>query len=195
MHCWQKKAGTLPCCSLTTLPDALASGAHMSFQVPSVTYPRVNSSGDVIQVTRKPFTRRTIKADVWKYHLRQMAASEDPIDYLCRFLPAADQLARQAQESGETKPVRGADRSHRAAAWRLGWCFGPDSRPRGRSDSRLCLKLFSCSSFYLGSLIFCARIHFSVPRMSTAFGFPCRSAASLLRAIHPTGFGAVGWTH
>jgi hypothetical protein len=82
------------------------SGAHMSFQVPSVTYPRVNSSGDVIQVTRKPFTRRTIKADVWKYHLRQMAASEDPIDYLCRFLPAADQVARQAQEAGETKPAR-----------------------------------------------------------------------------------------
>jgi hypothetical protein len=42
-------------------------------------------------VTRKPFTRRTIKPDVWKYHLRQMAAAEDPIDYLCRFLPAPDQ--------------------------------------------------------------------------------------------------------
>jgi hypothetical protein len=35
-----------------------------------------------------------------------MAASEDPIDYLCRFLPAADQVARQAQEAGETKPAR-----------------------------------------------------------------------------------------
>ena len=84
------------------------SGAHMSFQVPSVTYPRVNAQGAVIQVTRKPFTRRTIKADVWKYHLRQMAASEDPIDYMCRFLPAADQETRQAQENEEgTKPVRG----------------------------------------------------------------------------------------
>jgi len=29
---------------------------------------------------------------VWKYHLRQMAASEDPINYLCRFLPAQDQM-------------------------------------------------------------------------------------------------------
>jgi hypothetical protein len=67
------------------------TGAHMSFKVPSVTYPRVNSFGEVIQVTRKPFTRRTIKPDVWKYHLRQMAESDDPIDYLCRFLPQGDQ--------------------------------------------------------------------------------------------------------
>jgi len=67
------------------------SGAQMSFMIPSTTYPRVNSQGGVVQVTRKPFTRRTIKADVWKYHLRQMAAAEDPIEYLCRFLPVQNQ--------------------------------------------------------------------------------------------------------
>lgn len=67
------------------------TGARISFMVPSITYPRVNSRGEVIQVTRKPFTRRTIKPDVWRYHLRQMAATEDPVAYLCRFLPAHDQ--------------------------------------------------------------------------------------------------------
>jgi hypothetical protein len=67
------------------------SGAQMSFMVPAITYPRVNSRGEVVQVTRKPYTRRKIKADVWKYHLRQMAAAEDPIQYLCRFLPRQDQ--------------------------------------------------------------------------------------------------------
>jgi hypothetical protein len=67
------------------------SGAHMSFLIPSITYPRITAQGDVVQVTRKPYTRRTIKADAWKYHLRQMAAAENPIDYLCRFLPAQDQ--------------------------------------------------------------------------------------------------------
>jgi hypothetical protein len=66
-------------------------GAQMCFMIPSITYPRVTSQGDVVQVTRKPFTRRTIKPDVWKYHLRQMAATEDPIEYLCRFLPMQDQ--------------------------------------------------------------------------------------------------------
>jgi hypothetical protein len=69
------------------------TGAQMSFMVPSITYPRVNAQGKVVQVTRKPFTRRIIKPDVWKYHLRQMAVAEDPIDYLCRFLPAQDQIA------------------------------------------------------------------------------------------------------
>lgn len=67
------------------------TGAVISFSVPAVTYPRVNSRGEVVQVTRKPFTRRTVKPDVWKYHLRQMASSGDPIAYLCRFLPAEDQ--------------------------------------------------------------------------------------------------------
>lgn len=73
------------------------AGALISFSVPSVTYPRVNGRGEVVQVTRKPFTRRTVKPDVWKYHLRQMASSGDPVAYLCRFLPAQDQ-ARAASE-------------------------------------------------------------------------------------------------
>lgn len=72
------------------------TGALISFSVPSVTYPRVNSRGEVVQVTRKPFTRRTVKPDVWKYHLRQMAASGDPIAYLFRFLPAQDQAMAAA---------------------------------------------------------------------------------------------------
>ncbi len=74
------------------------SGAQMSFMVPAITYPRVTPQGQVVQVTRKPFTRRTIKADVWKYHLRQMAAADDPIHYLCRFLPAHDQMALRPVE-------------------------------------------------------------------------------------------------
>jgi hypothetical protein len=68
------------------------TGAQMSFSVPGTTYPRVNSRGEVVHVTRKAFTRRTIKPDVWKYHLRQMAVADDPIAYLCRFLPAPEQL-------------------------------------------------------------------------------------------------------
>ena len=77
------------------------TGARISFSVPSITYPRVNSRGEIIQITRKAFTRRTIKPDVWKYHLRQMAAADDPVAYLCRFLPAQDQL-RVAEGAEET---------------------------------------------------------------------------------------------
>jgi hypothetical protein len=66
----------------------------------SINYvPRMNSRGEVIQVTRRPVARRTIKPDVWKYHLRQMAISDDPVAYLCRFLPAPIQT--RAVASGE----------------------------------------------------------------------------------------------
>ncbi len=67
------------------------TGTAISFRVPAISYPRVNSKGEVVQVQRKPFTRRSAKADVWKYHLRQMAEAGEPIAYLCRFLPARDQ--------------------------------------------------------------------------------------------------------
>jgi hypothetical protein len=75
-------------------------GGQMSFMVPSTSYSRVNSRGGVVQVTRKQFTRRTIKPDVWKYHLRQMAVADNPIEYLCRFLPIADQLTLQPLQAG-----------------------------------------------------------------------------------------------
>jgi hypothetical protein len=83
------------------------TGAQMSFKVPSITYPRVNSLGEVIQVTRKPYTRRTIKPDVWKYHLRQMAMADDPIEYLCRFLPVVDHTLLQngSRERGAAQAV------------------------------------------------------------------------------------------
>ena len=76
------------------------SGAQMAFVVPGISYPRVNAQGQVVQVTRKPFTKRTIKPDVWKYHIRQMALADDPIDYLCRFLPVQD-WTKSAQTSPE----------------------------------------------------------------------------------------------
>jgi hypothetical protein len=72
------------------------TGAEMAFLVPATSYTRVNTRGEVIHVTRKPFTRRTVKRDVWKYHIRQMAAAEDPMLYLCRFLPSCVQAAAQA---------------------------------------------------------------------------------------------------
>jgi len=67
-------------------------GAMMSFIMPSATYSRLNGKGEVVTINRKPFTRRTIKADVWKYHLGQMAITDDPIRYLKRFLPTHEDL-------------------------------------------------------------------------------------------------------
>lgn len=90
------------------------TGARISFSVPSVTYPRVNGKGEVVLVTRKPFTRRTIKPDVWKYHLRQMAAAEDPIAYLCRFLPPQSQTALHDAEMPHARIETDLPRDHLA---------------------------------------------------------------------------------
>ena len=75
-------------------------GAQMNFIVPSSTYSRKNGKGEVVTIHRKPFTRRTIKADVWKYHLRQMAASEDPLGYLKRFMPTQEDLVAVTESNG-----------------------------------------------------------------------------------------------
>jgi len=73
-------------------------GEQMNFVVPASTYLRMNGKGQVVTINRKPFTRRTIKADVWKYHLRQMVLSEDPMRYLRRFLPTHEDLNSQDME-------------------------------------------------------------------------------------------------
>jgi hypothetical protein len=61
-------------------------GAQISFIVPAASYTRRDKEGRIVTVTRKPFTRRTLKADVWKYHLREMAAHDEPLRYIRRFL-------------------------------------------------------------------------------------------------------------
>lgn len=65
------------------------SGEQMRFTVPAASYSRINGNGEVVTITRKTFTRRTLKPDVWQYHLRQMVVSDDPLAYLCRFLPSS----------------------------------------------------------------------------------------------------------
>jgi hypothetical protein len=61
-------------------------GSQISFLVPSATYTRRDKDGKIVTVTRKPFTRRTLKADVWRYHLREMAIHDEPLRYIRRFL-------------------------------------------------------------------------------------------------------------
>jgi hypothetical protein len=61
-------------------------GSQISFVVPAASYTRRDKDGRIVTVSRKPFTRRTLKADVWKYHLREMAAHDEPLRYIRRFL-------------------------------------------------------------------------------------------------------------
>jgi hypothetical protein len=67
-------------------------GSQISFIVPSASYTRRDKNGHVVTVTRKAFTRRTVKADAWKYHLREMAVQEEPLRYIRRFLMIEEDL-------------------------------------------------------------------------------------------------------
>lgn len=68
-------------------------GTQVTFVVPTVEYERPTSDGKTIKVHRKAFTRRTTKPDAWAYHLREMAAAEDPLRYIRRFLVTREEIA------------------------------------------------------------------------------------------------------
>jgi hypothetical protein len=81
------------------------TGTQISFAVPSSTYHRVNGQGQVLEVTRKGFTRRTLKPHVWKYHLSQMAAAVDPIEYMVRFLHSSHPARNTSDEAVDSKEL------------------------------------------------------------------------------------------
>lgn len=68
------------------------AGEQLTFIVPASDYVRHNAQGKIITVKRKPYMRRTTKADVWLYHLREMAATEEPLRYVRRFMLTLEDL-------------------------------------------------------------------------------------------------------
>ena len=61
-------------------------GSKMNFAVAATTYTMRKPTGELVTVTRRPYTRRTLKADAWQYHLREMTSQEEPLRYIRRFL-------------------------------------------------------------------------------------------------------------
>ncbi len=79
------------------------AGVQVQFMVPAVSYTRRDNQGNIITVHRKAFTRRTLKADSWRYHLREMADSPQPLKYIRRFIVLAEDLQSQLlPETGDT---------------------------------------------------------------------------------------------
>jgi hypothetical protein len=68
------------------------AGEQMMFQVPTQTFSRVMADGSVRVVKRKAYTRRSAREDAWKYHLREMAVTEEPLKYIRRFVRVAEDL-------------------------------------------------------------------------------------------------------
>ena len=85
------------------------SGADITFQVPTQTFARIMPDGSTGIVTRKPFTRRSARRDVWRYHLREMAVAEEPLRYMRRYLRVEDDLEEESvpaqnEPASPTKP-------------------------------------------------------------------------------------------
>jgi len=73
------------------------AGELMTFQVPTQTFSRAMPDGSVRVVTRKAYTRRSARDDVWRYHLSEMAVAEDPLRYIRRFVRVAEDLDEEAE--------------------------------------------------------------------------------------------------
>ena len=83
-------------------------GEVMTFQVPTQTFTRRMKDGTIGTVKRKGYTRRSAREDAWLYHLKELAAAEEPLRYMRRYLRVEDELEEDD------------------ARWRMIWKSGVD---------------------------------------------------------------------
>lgn len=69
-------------------------GSRPTYMVEEQTYQRASSEGPQ-EVTRRAHTRRSSRDDVWRFHLREMAAAPEPLRYIRRFLLMEDASAAE----------------------------------------------------------------------------------------------------
>jgi hypothetical protein len=67
-------------------------GEVMTFQVPTQTFTRRMKDGTIGTVKRKGYTRRSAREDAWLYHLKELAATDEPLRYMRRYLRVEDEL-------------------------------------------------------------------------------------------------------
>ncbi|MHB1022982.1 MAG: hypothetical protein ACYC46_13885 [Acidobacteriaceae bacterium] len=67
-------------------------GDKITFVVPNTTFTRRKKDGTIMHVTRKAYTRRSGRTDVWRYHLQQLSMAEEPLRYLRRYLIVEEHL-------------------------------------------------------------------------------------------------------
>jgi hypothetical protein len=68
------------------------SGERITFQVPNQTFTRRKADGTIATVSRKGYTRRSTRPDAWRYHLRELALSEEPLRTMRKYLRVEEDL-------------------------------------------------------------------------------------------------------
>lgn len=83
-------------------------GQRVTFLVPAQAFQRVAPDGSIKNVDRKAHLRRSSREDVWEFHLREMAATAQPLRYIKRYLivdeVVDDLLALKTRPSANTSP-------------------------------------------------------------------------------------------
>ena len=68
------------------------AGGTMTFLVPSQTFQRTRADGTVQTVSRRGYMKRMVRAEAWKYHLKELSIAEEPLRYMRRYLRVEDEL-------------------------------------------------------------------------------------------------------
>jgi hypothetical protein len=82
------------------------SGERVTFLVPQQTFERVTPQGGTRTIQRKAHMRRSSREDVWRFHLREMAASAEPLRYIRRFL-VVQEVVNNPDDDGESPLQKG----------------------------------------------------------------------------------------
>lgn len=67
-------------------------GTDITFEVPAQSFSRPMPDGSLRTIQRKSYIRRSLRPDVWRYHLREMSVAEEPLRYLRKYLHIEEQL-------------------------------------------------------------------------------------------------------
>jgi len=79
------------------------AGETITFQMPAQSFQRTMADGSIRTIERKPFLRRSGRPDPWRYHLSQMALSEEPLRYMRKYLRVEEDLVDDSIE--DVKPA------------------------------------------------------------------------------------------
>ncbi len=77
------------------------SGERVTFRVPHQTFERVTPEGSTRTIERKSHMRRSSRDDVWRFHLREMAAAAEPLRYIRRYLIVQEIIEDPASAAGK----------------------------------------------------------------------------------------------
>jgi len=72
-------------------------GSEITFEVPHSSFQRRMANGTIGTVQRKSYTRRSARADAWRYHLKEMALAEEPLRYIRKYLNVEEDLTEEIE--------------------------------------------------------------------------------------------------